>query len=115
MTVMTVLTVLRGDLACEALIRMIRLPPLPSRLKAISMPRARSDVWARRSRPASARGDFGQAERPSPARWKAGVRLSSQPDRVGQILHQHRQGHSCAQGAWPTPSRDFLNWKDRGR
>jgi hypothetical protein len=61
LTVVTVLTVLRGDLACEALIRMILLPPLPSRLNAISMPSARSDVWARRSRPASARGDFGQA------------------------------------------------------
>ena len=29
MTVMTVLTVLRGDFTCEALIRMIRLPAPP--------------------------------------------------------------------------------------
>jgi hypothetical protein len=37
----------------------MRVPARPSRLKAISMPNARSDVWARRSRTARARGDFG--------------------------------------------------------
>jgi hypothetical protein len=39
---------------------MIRVPARPSRPKAISMPSVRSAVWARRRRPASARGVFGQ-------------------------------------------------------
>jgi len=62
LTVLTVLTVLSCEFSCAAVIRMIRVPPRPSRLKVISMPSARSDVCARRSRPASARGDFGQPE-----------------------------------------------------
>jgi hypothetical protein len=49
---LTVLTVCHG----LALILMIRLPAWPSRLKATSMPSARKEVCARRSRPASARG-----------------------------------------------------------
>src|SRR5215472_4980112 len=44
---------------------MTRVPVLPSRLKAISMPSARSDVCARRRRPARARGVFGQSARPA--------------------------------------------------
>ena len=62
MTVVTVLTVLWRGFSSDVLIRMIRVPPRPSRLKVISMPSARSEVWARRNRPASARGDFGQPE-----------------------------------------------------
>ena len=38
---------------------MIRVPARPSRLKLISIPSARRNVCARRSRPASARGFFG--------------------------------------------------------
>jgi hypothetical protein len=62
LTVLTVLTVFSGKFSCDAVIRMIRVPPRPSRLKEISMPSARSEVWTRRSRPASARGDFGQPD-----------------------------------------------------
>jgi hypothetical protein len=55
MTVVMVLTVSWRGFSCDVLIRMIRVPARPSRLKVISMP--------------SARGDFGQpellAERPS--------------------------------------------------
>jgi hypothetical protein len=58
LTVLTMLTVSWGSCWCEALIRMTRVPARPSRPKAISMPSVRSDVWARRSRPASARGDL---------------------------------------------------------
>ena len=47
----------------------ILLPARPSRLNAMSMPNARRNVCARRSRPASARGLLGQpvrlSERPS--------------------------------------------------
>jgi hypothetical protein len=80
LTVLTVLTALLDCFGLEALILMIRVPLLPSRVNAISMPSIRSDVWARRSRPASARGDFGQAEFPAkrpaagelaPARWSS--------------------------------------------
>jgi hypothetical protein len=49
--VLTVLTVLRGGLSCDALIRMIRVPARPSRLNVISMPSVRSEVCARRNRP----------------------------------------------------------------
>ena len=59
---LTVLTVFSHEFSCDAVIRMIRVPR-PSRLKAIQMPSARSDVWSRRSRPASARGDFGITRR----------------------------------------------------
>jgi hypothetical protein len=61
------LTVLWVDFACDALMPMIRAPLRPSRPSAISMPNALSDVWARRNRPASARGDFGQPGPPCPA------------------------------------------------
>ena len=43
----------------------MRVPDRPSRLKVISIPKVRSKVWARRSRPASARGLLGQPARPS--------------------------------------------------
>ena len=46
-----------------AVILMVRVPNRPSRPKTISIPSARSGVCARRSRPASARGLFGQPER----------------------------------------------------
>ncbi len=39
---------------------MMRVPDRPSRPKAISIPKVRRNVWARRSRPASARGLLGQ-------------------------------------------------------
>ena len=42
----------------KALILMIRAPDRPSRPNAISMSSMRRKVWARRSRPASARGFF---------------------------------------------------------
>jgi hypothetical protein len=45
-----------------AVILMVRVPNRPSRPKTISIPSARSGVWARRSRPASARGFFGQPD-----------------------------------------------------
>jgi hypothetical protein len=61
LTTPTLLTILPLDLGCTALIMMIRVPALPSRLNAISMPSARSDVWARRRQLESARGDFGQS------------------------------------------------------
>jgi hypothetical protein len=54
-TVQTVLTLVRVG----ALRLMIRVPARPSRAKLISIPSARRGVCARRSRPASARGDFG--------------------------------------------------------
>jgi hypothetical protein len=59
---LTVLTGSRVGFSWDAHIRMIRVVPLPSRLKPISMPDARSDVWVRRNRPARALGDFGQPE-----------------------------------------------------
>jgi hypothetical protein len=43
----------------DVLSLMIRVPARPSRLKFISIPSARRGVCARRSRPASARGDLG--------------------------------------------------------
>jgi hypothetical protein len=46
-----------------AVILMVRVPDRPSRLNTISIPSARSEVCARRSRPASARGLFGQPHR----------------------------------------------------
>src|SRR3954454_4659135 len=46
-----------------AVILMVRVPNRPSRPKTISIPSARSGVCARRSRPASARGLFGQPDR----------------------------------------------------
>src|SRR3954464_5507221 len=57
-TVLTVLTVLRVGFARDALSLMIRVPARPSRPKVISIPSARRGVCARRSRPASARGDW---------------------------------------------------------
>jgi len=62
LTVLTVLTVFSHEFSCDTVIRMIRVPLRPSRLKEISMPNTRSAVWTRRSRLASARGDFGQPE-----------------------------------------------------
>ena len=59
-TLPTVLTVF-ANLVC---ILMSLLPVRPSRAKAISIPRARRNVCARRRRPASARGFFGQAAVP---------------------------------------------------
>ncbi|MGA6965893.1 MAG: hypothetical protein WBZ51_20055, partial [Xanthobacteraceae bacterium] len=50
-------TALEG-LGPEALILIIRAPDRPSRPNAISMSNMRRKVWARRSRPASARGFF---------------------------------------------------------
>ena len=47
-------------LRLRSLILIMRVPARPSRLKVISIPSARRDVCARRSRPASARGDFDQ-------------------------------------------------------
>ena len=46
-----------------AVILIVRVPNRPSRPKTISIPSARSGVCARRSRPASARGLFGQPDR----------------------------------------------------
>jgi hypothetical protein len=71
-TVLTVLTVetvvlvsplptTRTPVWDAELILIVRAPPRPSRRKVISMPMVRRNVWARRSRPASARGLFGQA------------------------------------------------------
>jgi len=57
---LTVLTVR----SAAARILMIRLPARPSRWNAMSMPTARSEVCARRSRPASARGLRGQSGPP---------------------------------------------------
>jgi hypothetical protein len=59
---LTVLTVCH-ELACSL---MIRLPAWPSRLTAISMPSARREVCARRKRPATARGFWGQPVRSLP-------------------------------------------------
>ena len=76
LTVPTLLTSLLDCFGLAALILMIRVPHLPSRVNATSIPSFRSEVWARRSRPASARGDLGHAEfpamrpaEPAPARW----------------------------------------------
>jgi hypothetical protein len=44
----------------------VRVPNRPSRSKTISFPSARRKVCARRSRPASARGLFGQPDRLAP-------------------------------------------------
>jgi hypothetical protein len=44
-TVLTVLTVFSHEFSCDAVIRMIRLPPRPSRLKVISMPSVQSEAW----------------------------------------------------------------------
>jgi len=80
LTVLTVLTALLDCFGPEALILMIRVPLLPSRVNVMSMPSTRGDVWARRRRPASARGDFRHAEFPAKrpaagehatARWRS--------------------------------------------
>jgi hypothetical protein len=49
---------------------MIRLPERPSRQKAISMPRARNEVYDRRKRPASARGVRGRSGRRIKVSWR---------------------------------------------
>ena len=54
-----------GERPRDALSLMMRVPARPSRPKVISIPSARRGVCARRSRPASARGDFGH---PTPVR-----------------------------------------------
>jgi hypothetical protein len=59
LTVLTVLTVAQMGFARDALSLMMRVPARPSRPKVISIPSARRGVCTRRSRPASARGDFG--------------------------------------------------------
>ena len=46
-----------------AVILIVRVPNRPSRPKTISIPSARREVCARRSRPATARGFFGQPDR----------------------------------------------------
>src|SRR6202048_4963031 len=58
-SLLTVLTIF------SRLVRMVMIlfPARPSRLKTISMPSARRKVWARRRRPASARGFSGQPVR----------------------------------------------------
>src|SRR6516164_3134998 len=58
-TVLTVLTVFSSDVR----ILITRFPARPSRLKAISMPSARRNVWVRRKCPARARGFLSQAAR----------------------------------------------------
>ena len=58
-TVLTVLTVVWVGIVFDALSLMIRAPARPSRPKLMSIPSARRGVCTRRSRPASARGDFG--------------------------------------------------------
>ena len=63
LTRLTVLTVLWVRFSPMAVILMVRVPNRPSRPKTISIPSARSGVCARRSRPASARGLFGQPHR----------------------------------------------------
>jgi hypothetical protein len=74
-TVLAVLTVVRVGFARDALSLMIRVPARPSRPKVISIPSARRGVCARRSRPARARGDFGQPppvrDASSPEGWAA--------------------------------------------
>jgi hypothetical protein len=62
LTILTVLTVSGVGCRYDAFILIIRVPALPSRVNVMSMPSARSDVWARRNRPARALGDFGQPE-----------------------------------------------------
>ena len=63
LTVLTVLTMLWDRFSPMAVILIVRVPNRPSRPKTISIPSVRSGVCARRSRPASARGFFGQPER----------------------------------------------------
>src|SRR5436190_18178686 len=64
-------------------ILMIRLPPRPSRPKAMSMPSTRRNVCARRRRPASARGFLGQPvlplDMPSPLRSAPARRRAALP------------------------------------
>jgi hypothetical protein len=51
----------RGAVSNAELSLIVRAPPRPSRRKVISMPRIRRKVWARRRRPARARGLLGQS------------------------------------------------------
>jgi hypothetical protein len=71
----------------DDLILMMRVPDRPSRLKSISIPKVRSNVWARRSRPARARGLLGQPafpdENPAGAAL-ARSRSDALPDHVEQ-------------------------------
>jgi hypothetical protein len=77
-TLLTVLTV-ETVFATVVCILMTLLPARPSRPKAMSMPRARRNVCARRRRPASARGFLGQPAlspdmpllRPAPVRRRS--------------------------------------------
>jgi hypothetical protein len=65
--VLTVLTLSSNRLSPTAVILIVRVPNRPSRPKTISIPTVRRKVCARRSRPASARGLFGQLARLVPA------------------------------------------------
>jgi hypothetical protein len=71
LTLLTALTV-PARFSIRVLILIVRVPARPSRLKATSMPSMRRNVCARRRRPASAPGCFGQPalffETSSPAR-----------------------------------------------
>ena len=73
LTVLTMLTVLWDGFSPMAVILIVRVPKRPSRPKTISIPSVRGKVCTRRSRPASARGVFGQPDRSAimglPATW----------------------------------------------
>src|SRR5262249_58463975 len=66
LTRLTVLTMLWKRLSPVAVILIVRIPNRPSRPNTISIPSVRRKLCARRSRPASARGLFGQPDRLAP-------------------------------------------------
>src|SRR6516165_6282831 len=73
LTLLTVLTVFSS----EVRILITRFPARPSRLKAMSMPSARRNVWARRKCPARARGFLSRAAPVLPVRSRLARRRSA--------------------------------------
>jgi hypothetical protein len=86
LSVLTVVTVAAVASGQDFLILMMRVPPRPSRPKVISMPNARSGVCARRSRPASARGDFGH---PTPVQDASSLGLGAATRKRSVALPLH--------------------------
>ena len=81
-TLQTVQTVLRDRSSPMAVILIVRVPNRPSRPKTISIPSVRRKVCARRSRPASARGLFGQPDR-DPSGYSIAANIDAELQKVG--------------------------------
>ena len=90
-----------------AVILIVRVPNRPSRPRTISIPSVRRKVRARRSRPASARGLFGQ-----PCRFQAtGLPTTVVPAFIVRSTGRRTPAAGAGRSMMDGPARGYINWR----